>query len=148
MPGLLCPILLNRGKNGTMPSCIAIPYLVWATVHPILLPAHHSLGSVIFGMSDMKSATLAPVRVGALTVVLCVLLVSACASPGVRLSDADRASLANQPAIQVLHYETPLPAIKAGSKNPPPARLMFASTRPPIPRHSLPKASAACLARR
>jgi len=72
-------------------------------------------------MSDMKSATLAPVRVGALTVVLCVLLVSACASPGVRLSDADRASLANQPAIQVLHYETPLPAIKAGSKNPPPA---------------------------
>jgi hypothetical protein len=72
-------------------------------------------------MSDLKSAILAPVRAGALAVVLCVLLVSACASQGVRLSDADRASLANQPAIQVLHYETPLPAIKTGGKNPPPA---------------------------
>jgi hypothetical protein len=72
-------------------------------------------------MSDLKSAILAPVHVGTLAVVLCVLLVSACASQGVRLSDADRAGLANQPAIQVLHYETPLPAIKTGGKNPPPA---------------------------
>ena len=69
----------------------------------------------------MKSATLAPVRVGALAVVLCVLLVSACASPGVRLSDADRASLDDQPKIHVLHYQTPLPGIKTGGKNPPPA---------------------------
>jgi len=72
-------------------------------------------------MSDTKSATPAPVRVGALAVVLCVLLVSACGHQGVRLSDADRASLKNQPAIKVLHYETPLPVIKTGSKNPPPA---------------------------
>ncbi|HJW82523.1 MAG TPA: hypothetical protein VJ396_09815 [Acidiferrobacterales bacterium] len=69
----------------------------------------------------MKTATLAPVHTGALAVVLCVVLVSACASPGVRLADADRASLASQPAIQVLHYETPLPGIQKGSKHPPPA---------------------------
>ena len=69
----------------------------------------------------MKSATLAPARTGALAVVLCVLLVSACASPGVRLADAARASIENQPAIQVLHYETPLPEIKTGGKHPPPA---------------------------
>src|SRR4030065_1797278 len=69
-------------------------------------PAHHP-GSVNSGMSDMKTATLAPVHTGALAVVLCVVLVSACAPPGVRLADADRASLASQPAIQLLHYDTP-----------------------------------------
>lgn len=69
----------------------------------------------------MKVATQAPAHNGALAVLLCGLLVSACATPGVRLADADRASLATQPAIQVLHYETPLPAIKSGGKNPPPA---------------------------
>ena len=60
-------------------------------------------------------------RAGALAALLCALLVPACATPGVRLSDADRASLDNQPAIHVLHYQTPLPGIKTGSKNPPPA---------------------------
>jgi hypothetical protein len=60
-------------------------------------------------------------RTGALAAMLCSMLVSACGTQGVRLSDADRASLANQPAIRVLHYETPLPAIKAGGKNLPPA---------------------------
>ena len=69
----------------------------------------------------MKSTAMVPIRAGALAAMLCSLLVSGCGTQGVRLSDADRASLANQPAIQVLHYETPLPAIKAGSKNPPPA---------------------------
>jgi hypothetical protein len=62
-----------------------------------------------------------PIRAGALATMLCSVLVSACGTPGVRLSDADRASLDNQPAIQVLHYETPLPGIKAGSKNPSPS---------------------------
>lgn len=52
---------------------------------------------------------------------LCGLLVSACATSGVPLSDLDRASLAKQPAIQILHYETPLPGIKTGGKNPPAA---------------------------
>jgi len=60
-------------------------------------------------------------RVGAHALVLCAALVSACASQGVHLSDADRASLDKQPAIQVLHYETPLPEIRTGSKRPPPA---------------------------
>jgi len=69
----------------------------------------------------MKSTTPAPVRVGARALVLYVVLVSACANQGVRLSDTDRASLDKQLAIQVLHYETPLPEIKTGSKHPPPA---------------------------
>ena len=38
-----------------------------------------------------------------------------------RLPDADRAQLHKQPAIQVLHYETPLPGINNGGKNSPPA---------------------------
>jgi|GEM_PF-2773481 len=69
----------------------------------------------------MKSIATPAVRVGAGVVVLCGLLVSACATQGVRLTDADRASLARQPAIQVLHYETPLPEIKTGGKDPAPA---------------------------
>jgi len=72
-------------------------------------------------MPDMTSTTRAPVRVGALAALLYSLLVSACGTQGVRLSGADRASLAKQPAIQVLHYETPLPGIKNGSKIPPPS---------------------------
>lgn len=48
-------------------------------------------------------------------------LLAACSSPGVRLSDADRRDLDGQPAIYVQHYETPLPAVKAGSKAKPPA---------------------------
>lgn len=61
------------------------------------------------------------VRVGTFALVMCVLLVSGCGTQGARLSDADRASLGKQPAIQVLHYETPLPRIQGGGKNPPPA---------------------------
>jgi hypothetical protein len=72
-------------------------------------------------MAQTDSTTIVPRRAGAFPALLCLLLVSACVSPGVRLSDADRASLSNQPAIQVVHYETPLPAIKADGKNPPPA---------------------------
>src|SRR4030067_2569111 len=68
-------------------------------------PAHHP-GSVNSGMSDMKTATLAPVHTGALAVVLCVVLVSACASPGVRLAAAGGAGLARPPAIPVWDYET------------------------------------------
>lgn len=40
-------------------------------------------------------------------------LLGACAQ-GVRPSDDERAQLAGQPAINVLHYETPLPRIKGG----------------------------------
>lgn len=69
----------------------------------------------------MKSTAMVPIRAGALAAMLCSLLVSACATPGVRLSGADRASLDNQPAIHVLHYLTPLPGVKTGGKNPPPA---------------------------
>jgi hypothetical protein len=69
----------------------------------------------------MKLAATVPVRAGALAAMLCLLLVSACGTQGVRLSDTDRASLDNQPAIQVLHYSTPLPRIKAGNKSPAPA---------------------------
>ncbi len=47
-------------------------------------------------------------------------LLGACVQ-GVRLSDDDRARLAGQPAIHVLHYETPLPRIKAGGLAAPPA---------------------------
>jgi len=74
-------------------------------------------------------------RIGMFALVLCVLLISGCASQGVRLSDADRTSLASQPAIQVLHYETPLPEIKSGSKNPPPAAIdvrQHAATDPAV----------------
>jgi len=48
-------------------------------------------------------------------------LLGACAQ-GVRPSDDDRAQLAGQPAIHVLHYETPLPRIKGGD-NPTPAAV-------------------------
>jgi hypothetical protein len=68
----------------------------------------------------MKSTVTPVVRAGAFVAMLCALLVSACATQAVRLSDADRATLAGQPAIQVLHYETPLPEIRSGGKNPPP----------------------------
>lgn len=69
----------------------------------------------------MNSTVTPAARAGACIAMLCGLLVSACANQGVRLADADRASLASQPAIQVLHYETPLPGINKGSKHPPPA---------------------------
>lgn len=69
----------------------------------------------------MTSTTTPAHTAGAFVAILCGLLVSACATQGVRLSDADRASLASQPAIHVLHYETPLPGIRTGSKHPPPA---------------------------
>jgi len=72
-------------------------------------------------MSDLKTASLTMVRVGTFALVLCFLLVSGCGTHGARLSDADRASLAKQPAIRVLHYETPLPGINNGSKIPPPS---------------------------
>jgi len=62
-----------------------------------------------------------PARTGAFTAVLCSMLISACATPGVRLSDSDRASFVSQPAIHVLHYQTPMPSIKGGGKNPSPA---------------------------
>ena len=45
-------------------------------------------------------------------------LLGAC-TQGVRLSGDDRAQLAGQPAIQMLNYETPLPRIKSGVRNPP-----------------------------
>jgi hypothetical protein len=73
------------------------------------------------GMSEMKLAATIPVRADARAAMLCLLLVSACGTQGVRLSDTDRASLDNQPATQVLHYATPLPRIKAGNKSPAPA---------------------------
>jgi hypothetical protein len=69
----------------------------------------------------MKLTAMASMRAGALATMLCSLLVSACGTQGVRLSDADRASLNGQPKIHVLHYQTPLPDIKTGGKNPPPA---------------------------
>jgi hypothetical protein len=69
------------------------------------------------GMSEMKLAATIPVRADARAAMLCLLLVSACGTQGVRLSDTDRASLDNQPATQVLHYATPLPRIKAGNKS-------------------------------
>jgi hypothetical protein len=53
--------------------------------------------------------------------VLCgLLLMCACAPQGVRLSDSERANLDRQPAIYVLHYQSPAPVILAGGKNPPP----------------------------
>jgi hypothetical protein len=69
----------------------------------------------------MTSISLPARTAGVFAVLLYGLLLSACVTQGVRLSEADRASLANQPAIQLLHYETPLPDIKTGSKIPPPA---------------------------
>lgn len=72
-------------------------------------------------MSELKTASQKLVRAGIFTLLLCVLLVSGCATQGVRLSDADRATLKKQPAFQMLHYETPLPAMKNGSKIPPPS---------------------------
>lgn len=71
----------------------------------------------------MKLAATVPVRAGALAATLCLLLVSACGTGGVRLSGTDRAGLDDQPAIQVLHYATPLPRIKAGNKAPAPAEV-------------------------
>jgi hypothetical protein len=72
-------------------------------------------------MAEMKSAAPAPVRTGPLTAMLCLLLISACAPQGIRLSDNERAKLDTQPAIYVLHYQTPAPEIRAGGKNPPPS---------------------------
>jgi hypothetical protein len=71
-------------------------------------------------MLERKPAAM-PTRTGPRGALLCLLLVSACAPQGVRVSDADRAGLADQPAIQVLHYQTPLPQIQAAGKKPPPA---------------------------
>jgi hypothetical protein len=66
--------------------------------------------------------------------VLCVtgLLLAAC-TPAVRLSDADRASLKAQPAIHVLHYASPLPAVKTGNKTaaPSPAEIRKAAGADP-----------------
>lgn len=50
---------------------------------------------------------------------LAAVLLAACA--GVRLSEADRAGLDEQPAIHVLHYETALPVVKASGKAAAPA---------------------------
>ena len=69
----------------------------------------------------MKLTAMASMRAGALATMLCGLLVSACGTQGVRLSDADRASLDDQRKIHVLHYQTPLPVIKGSGKKPPPA---------------------------
>lgn len=54
-------------------------------------------------------------RARACLLLVAVLALGAC-SHGVRLSDPDRASLAGQPAIHVLHYETPLPRLKTLGK--------------------------------
>jgi hypothetical protein len=61
--------------------------------------------------------------------VLCVtgLLLAACTQT-VRLSDADRASLKAQPAIHVLHYESPPPTVKTGDKNTPPSPAAIRKT--------------------
>ena len=56
-------------------------------------------------------------------------LLCACVQ-GVRLSDDDRAHLAGQPAIHVLHYETPLPRIKAGDGAAPAAVRRHAAADP------------------
>jgi hypothetical protein len=72
-------------------------------------------------MSETKSAALAPPATGAFAAMLCLLLCSACAPEGVRLSDSERAKLDREPAIYVLHYQTPAPAILAGGKTPPPS---------------------------
>jgi hypothetical protein len=72
-------------------------------------------------MSETKSAALAPVTAGAFAIILCLILCSACAPQGIRLSDSERAKLNAQPAIYVLHYQTPAPEILAGGKNPPPS---------------------------
>lgn len=49
-----------------------------------------------------------------------LLLMCACAPQGIRLSDSERANLDRQPAIYVLHYQSPAPVVLAGGKNPPP----------------------------
>ncbi len=72
-------------------------------------------------MSVMNSAPLTPARAGVLAAILGSVLVSACATQGMRLSDVDRATLAKQPSTHVLHYQTPLPDIRSSAKNPPPA---------------------------
>lgn len=48
-------------------------------------------------------------------------LLTACAAPGVRLSDSDRARLAKEALIPVLVYETPLPRIQTAVKTEAPA---------------------------
>jgi hypothetical protein len=54
-------------------------------------------------------------------------------SPGVRLSDTDRNRLDDEPAIHVLHYESPLPAVKATgkTKTPAPAEVRRAAAADP-----------------
>ena len=56
-------------------------------------------------------------------------LLGACAQ-GVRPSDDERAQLAGQPAIHVLHYETPLPRIKGGDGAAPAAVRRHAAADP------------------
>jgi hypothetical protein len=68
----------------------------------------------------MKWAALAPARSSAFATMLCLMLICACAPQGVRLSDSERANLDKQPAIYVLHYQSPAPVILTGGKNPPP----------------------------
>lgn len=45
-------------------------------------------------------------------VLACVTLLSACASKRIYLDDSERAALRKQPAIHVVHYVTPVPAVK------------------------------------
>jgi hypothetical protein len=66
--------------------------------------------------------TRTPPRTRALAALLGAgLLLGGCAATGVRLAEPDRAALRKQPAIHVLHYETPLPELKASNKSPPPS---------------------------
>ena len=96
----------------------------------------------------MKLTAMASMRAGALATMLCSLLVSACGTQGVRLSDADRASLNGQPKIHVLHYETPLPDIKTGGKNPPPAAANIRKHAAADPAALIAQSFGRCLARR
>jgi hypothetical protein len=54
-------------------------------------------------------------------------------SQAVRLSDTDRQRLDDEPAIHVLHYESPLPAVKAAgkTKTPAPAEVRRAAAADP-----------------
>lgn len=70
-------------------------------------------------MSEHKPAS--PKACARIALIAYLSLLCACATPGIRLSDSERADLKNQPAISVLHYQTPLPTVQAGGRTAPPS---------------------------
>ncbi len=67
-----------------------------------------------------------------LPALIAAILLAACTA-GVRLSGSDRAGLGQQPVIHVLHYASPLPAMKMGGKGtaPDPADIQRAAGADP-----------------